>query len=324
MMPTAVDSSWVILLAGGDGTRLCHLTTTKEGVAVPKQFCSLHGGHSLMQESLHRASTIATQRRIVAVVTERHRRWWQPQLWSLPPNNIVEQPTNRGTAFGILLPLLHILERDPTANVVLLPCDHYVDDEAVLAEAIRTALRYVRLHDDYPVLLGMEPELPDPELGYIVPGVGSSDRTASVLRFAEKPPRPQALQLIDRGALWNTFIVVSRGRALLHLFDARLADLVAETRAVVRRSLRDGDRGLVVDLYQRLPVLDFSKHILQSQEHRLRVLPVPACGWSDLGTPERVGATLSRLPGDVRREAHRSTTVHVNLARQHAIFSTHI
>ena len=169
-MQSNVESPWVILLAGGDGTRLHSLTTTKEGVAIPKQFCSLHGECSLLQESLHRASTIAPRQRICAIVAEQHRQWWQPQLWALPPENIIVQPANRGTAHGILLPLLSVLERDPSAQVVLLPCDHYVADEPVLAESIRNALFHIKVNDAHPVLLGMEPELPDPGLGYIVPG----------------------------------------------------------------------------------------------------------------------------------------------------------
>jgi len=43
-----------------------------------------------------------------------------------------------------------------------------------------------------------------------------------------------------------------------------------------------------------LPELDFSRDVLQRSPSLLRVLAVPACGWSDLGTPRRVGLTVSR------------------------------
>ena len=42
---------------------------------------------------------------------------------------------------------------------------------------------------------------------------------------------------------------------------------------------------------------------LQGQEQHLRVLPVPDCGWSDLGTPERVAEALSALPRIPRETA---------------------
>lgn len=36
------------------------------------------------------------------------------------------RPSNRETGPGILLPLLHVYQRDPKAVVVLLPADHFI------------------------------------------------------------------------------------------------------------------------------------------------------------------------------------------------------
>ncbi|HVY24474.1 MAG TPA: sugar phosphate nucleotidyltransferase [Steroidobacteraceae bacterium] len=310
------ENAWVILLAGGEGVRLRPLTT-RGGVAVPKQFCSLYGGPSLLQETLHRAAKLATHPHVCAVVTERHRQWWEQQLWPLDEKNILVQPASRGTAHGILFPLLHIMQRDPDAQVIVLPCDHYVRDEAVLNEAIRHALLHVRLNDSHPVLLGIEPEHPDPELGYIVPAPVRGSAVSKVLKFVEKPTVQRANELICDGALWNAFIIVSSVRALLKMYEERMKDMVEEMRIALQRQ-REGNSMALVDLYQRLPVLDFSRYILQSEEHALRVLSVPPCGWSDLGTPDRVGAALRHLPGDIRVSAAHATTIHVNLAAQHA------
>jgi hypothetical protein len=49
------------------------------------------------------------------------------------------------------------------------------------------------------------------------------------------------------------------------------------------------------DLYERLPVIDFSRAVMQDAESVLRVSTAPACGWTDLGTPRRVVQTLQRL-----------------------------
>ena len=64
-------------LAGGDGSRLRHLTTTAEGVTVPKQFCSLRGGPSLLREALERAKLVARRDRICTIVAAQHRHWWR-------------------------------------------------------------------------------------------------------------------------------------------------------------------------------------------------------------------------------------------------------
>lgn len=105
------QNTWALVLAAGEGSRLRSLTTAADGTAVPKQFCSLLGGPSLLQEALHRAQSIAPRERICTVVAEHHRRWWQRALWSVPAANVIAQPANRGTAIGILLPVLHIRSR---------------------------------------------------------------------------------------------------------------------------------------------------------------------------------------------------------------------
>jgi hypothetical protein len=46
------------------------------------------------------------------------------------------------------------------------------------------------------------------------------------------------------------------------------------------------------ELYLGLSSVDFSRDIVPGQEAALRVLPVPACGWTDLGTVQRVEKTL--------------------------------
>ena len=131
--------TWALVLAAGEGSRLHSLTRDERGVAVPKQFCSLQGGPCLLQEALQRAASVAALSHICSVVAEQHRQWWGPLLSYLPEQNVISQPQNRGTAFGILLPLLRILERDPDATVVLLPADHYLSDEKIMAGALRRA-----------------------------------------------------------------------------------------------------------------------------------------------------------------------------------------
>lgn len=314
--------AWALVLAAGEGSRLRSLTSSG-GTTVPKQFCSLHSGPSLLYEALCRARAVASNLSTCAVVAEHHRRWWQPALWSLPANNVLVQPQNRGTAHGILLPLLYIAARDPSARLVILPSDHHVNDESVLARSLRLAIAQLRRRFQETILLGLEPEESDPELGYILPGIADDDGAFEVRQFVEKPSELQARELIAHGGLWNSFIIASSVQALLALFRRRVPQTVRALRAALcadaAAQMREGSA--LAALYERLPTLDFSRDILQGQEAWLRVLPVPHCGWTDLGTPRRVVEALRRLP----REGlgHLAAAVHggvgcLSLADQHA------
>ncbi|HVO48766.1 MAG TPA: sugar phosphate nucleotidyltransferase [Steroidobacteraceae bacterium] len=312
---------WAVVLAAGSGSRLATLTTDACGNPVPKQFCSLNGGRSLLGDALVRAQRIVPRDRTCIIVAQQHRRFWRRALWSWPARNVVVQPSNRGTANGVLLTVLSILERDPFAQIIFLPADHYVRDEPALASSLRAMTRLLGSHTEGLVLCGIEPDEPDPELGYIVPGPSDSCGSHAVERFVEKPHQRLACELIAQGALWNSFIFAASGTALLGLLRERMAASVEDMETALARP---HPVKALEELYERLPEMDFSRAIMQGAEHLLRVVAAAACGWSDLGTPKRVAETLRRLNRDVSGRAHDPTPglfpgpAFINLAAQHA------
>ena len=283
------DNTWAIILAGGAGTRLSRLTTRADGNVVPKQYCSLSGNVSLLQSTIARAASVVSIDRVVVVVAEEHRRWWSRLLADVLPGNIVLQPQNRGTAVGILRPVLHVMQASPDASLLFLPSDHYVNDEQVLARAMRNALHIVNEVRDTTTLLGIIPECLDTGLGYVVPGPHRKSGGYSVLRFVEKPEADLATQLMRYGAVWNSFIFASTTRAMMRLFDRRIPHAVTAMRRA------GADYRAIRELYRFLPTVDFSRDVLESAAGCLSVLPVAPCGWTDLGTPYRVGACLEKL-----------------------------
>jgi mannose-1-phosphate guanylyltransferase len=287
--------TWAIVLAAGSGTRLRPLTATRDGRLVPKQYCSLDSGPSLLFEAVQRASGVVPRRRTFLVVAEHHTQWWQPLARELSPCSIAVQPENRGTAIGILLALVRILERDPNARVVILPSDHSVADEAVLSRSLANAIGALLYRRAEIVLLGVTPEEPDPELGYIATDAAAASGLCGVTEFVEKPNRAHAARLAAAGALWNTFIMVANGRELLELLRSREPSIVADLRALDRH-VGGGATPALRELYYRLPVLDFSRDVAQRNPAAFSAWRVPACGWTDLGTVERVRKSL-RLGG---------------------------
>ena len=136
---------WAVVLAGGDGRRVSALTRGVAGESVPKQYCAFGSDETLLRGALRRAAAIVRWPRILVVVAERHRRYWSQALADLPQENIIVQPRNRGTAAGILLPVLDIvLHRDRDARVLVLPADHHVGSEAVLRRGLLAAVSVTR------------------------------------------------------------------------------------------------------------------------------------------------------------------------------------
>jgi mannose-1-phosphate guanylyltransferase len=297
-----VPGAWALVLAGGEGRRLQSLTTTANGIRVPKQFCSLRGGPSLAAQALERAGAVAPSIQTCMVVAAQHRWWWlslTSSLAALPRENILEQPDNKGTGYGVLLGLLNIQARDPRAVVVMLPADHYVRREDLLRRSLRRLADLAARSQDDVFLLGAEPDRPDTELGYIVPMGQSRNQPAGVQTFVEKPDAARAKHLLKSGALWNMFIVGGTVRALLTLYQPmydRTVELMQQ--AIAGKKSRIPDSSSLESVYAGLEAVDFSRDLLEPQASLLRVLAVPQCGWNDLGTPKRVMETLDQLPAE--------------------------
>jgi len=289
--------TFAIVLAGGEGTRLSGLTTTRAGVRVPKQFCSLAGGPTLLRQTLERAAALVPREQIVVVVAEAHREWWRDELADLPPENVVVQPIGRGTAAGILVGALAVTRRAPAARLLVLPSDHHVGDELALRGAFRAALDAVEREPERIALLGITPDSPDGQYGWIVPRGASQSRLRAIELFVEKPPVERARELLARGGLWSSFLFACRAPALLDAFERAQPELVRAFLAESGALAAGNDLGA---LYAAVPQRDFSRDVLERVPERLGVLAVPPCGWSDLGTPDRVARVLERRDARAR------------------------
>ena len=302
--------AWAIVLAGGDGTRVRDLTRGPNGASAPKQYCTFGGSRSLLGLALDRARSVVGPDRVVAVVADQHRLWWEAELGrvpgGIPAGNVVVQPDNRGTAVGVLLGLLHVVSRQGSlARVLVLPSDHAVADEETLAWHLERGLLAARQDPGRVVLLGMTPEAPDTDYGWIVSSDAAGGLARPVVEFVEKPDTASSQRLMDRGALLNTFIFTARAATLLSLYQRVMPELL--WRFLPRLSRPEAwARDVLQRLYRALRSRDFSKELLERCTECLSVVPVPPCGWSDLGTPARLRSFVEQRAGTARRHTSSS------------------
>ena len=81
---------WGVVLAGGDGTRLRELTRWVYGDDRPKQFCSLLGGRTLLEETILRAERSILPEQILYCVTRNHQNHYRRYLTGRPSQRIVQ------------------------------------------------------------------------------------------------------------------------------------------------------------------------------------------------------------------------------------------
>jgi mannose-1-phosphate guanylyltransferase len=293
------NDHWAVILAGGEGTRLRSMTRAIAGDDRPKQFCPIVGTRTLLEQTRQRVARSIDPSRTMFVVTKRHERFYEPLADKLPNHLLLEQPENRGTAAAILYALFRIAARSPRAVVAFFPSDHHFSDDQVFMSHVDLAFEAARTRPETVVLLGITPSGAEVEYGWIEPheSILSSmpGSITRVQRFWEKPTAAVARNLMDRGCLWNSFVIVGRVDALLKMTEQASPgayDLFAENASAFGTTI---EPNAVRKVYSKIPEVNFSHDVLAKSPDNLMVMRVGGVEWSDLGEPTRVLSTLARV-----------------------------
>jgi mannose-1-phosphate guanylyltransferase len=248
----------------------------------------------MIEITLARARRLTSASRILVVVRDDHRPWWERELADVWFDNVLVHTQNRGTAVALLHAMLCVIVRDPSAVFVVLSSDHAVDDEGILREVIFEAVEEARRSTSHVILVGAPSETPDPSLGWIIPGRPRTGRTRAVAEFVEKPSLAQAAECVRRGALRNTLILAGSARALLRMYAIEVSGEVGASRE--KEDTFHTRMQALASMYPHLPAMDIGRDILQRSARWLRVLALPECGWTDIGTIDRLQAWWRRHP----------------------------
>jgi mannose-1-phosphate guanylyltransferase len=290
---------WAVILAGGDGSRLRSMTRAIAGDDRPKQFCPLIGGRTLLDQTRKRVALSVSPDRTSFVVTEKHQGFYLSLAATLPKDLLVVQPSSKGTAPAILYALLRVAAKSPQATVALFPSDHYFADDEAFMSHVDLAFDNARSRPDNITLLGITPSGPETEYGWIEPTASilsnAPGSISRVNRFWEKPSAAVARELMGRGCLWNSFVMVGRVDALLRMTQRALPDLFEAFATVVPSFGTGAERFRMGAVYSKISESNFSHQVLATRSNDLAVMRVGEVGWSDLGEPSRVLSTLAQI-----------------------------
>src|ERR1044072_2963000 len=237
--------------------------------------------------------------RTLIVVTQKHRRFYEPLAHEISPNLLVEQSVNKGTAPAILYALLRIAARSPKAVVALFPSDHFFADDEGFMSHIDVAIDAVEVQPETVMLLGITPTAPETEYGWIEPHssiLANAQRSITrVRKFWEKPAANVAKTLLKRGCLWNSFVMVGCVDALLRMTRAAMPELFTVFNSLTSTFETEREDKALAEVYSLIEDSNFSHQVLAVRPEDLMVMRVGDVGWSDLGEPKRVLSTLARI-----------------------------
>ncbi len=279
-----------VILSGGSGTRMWPLSRE----AYPKQFLSLGGSHSLLQQTVLRVNGIQRYAEDVRlhpplfICNESHRFLVAEQLrgLDLPMDRIVLEPVGRNTAPALTCAALVAAREEQDPVLAVMPSDHVVrDGEAfrrTMAEAVHLASQ------GHIVTFGIVPTRPETGFGYLRSGEPLTERARILEAFVEKPDAEKARSYLASGNyLWNSGIFVLGARVWLEAIGRFRPDILEACESAVSAGSRDRDFfRLDRQAFEQSPSDSIDYAVMEKiagQGQAALVLPLDA-GWSDLGS----------------------------------------
>jgi len=285
---------WTLALAGGEGVRLSDYVLRRFGRRIPKQYCCLLGNRSMLEHTLERLNQLTPPSRTLTVISAGHEDLAYPQLAG-KSDHVFCQPSARDTGVALYVALAMIRRWHPNAIVTITPTDHYVSPSASYIEHVRAARGVAARLRRTVVILGVKPNEPDPELGYLSLGDHLTEipEVRRLIGFVEKPSATAAAQLIAAGALWNTMVTCGTVDALWELGRDTEPQLLDVLDSLVPLIGTKDEVAAIEYIYRAFLPISFSRDILERAPARLAALELADVEWSDWGRPERIESVLA-------------------------------
>lgn len=279
-----MSKPYVIIMAGGIGSRLWPISTHQK----PKQFLDLLGlGQSLLQLTYERARLLTVDDHILVVVNRQWLHLVQEQLPTLQKFQIVGEPLRKNTATATIYAVNKVANLDPTADVVIMPCDHIILNTGKFQQTIKTAIKHVAKHAEI-LTVGIKVSRPEVNYGYIQ--YLKEDHTGPIYpvkTFTEKPTKEIANAFHRSGDfLWYSGIKIAKIKVMLDLFEQYLtetAQLFEEARPYLNT---DEEERCIDKIYPQCETLPFRQVILYNAPNVKVILG--DFSWSDITFWEEV------------------------------------
>ncbi len=210
--------NYCIIMAGGIGRRLWPSSRRN----CPKQFIDFFGvGRTLLQQTYDRYRRFIPEENIYVSTFKDYVPLVQEQLPQLPESNILAEPVQLSTAPAAAWVSCHIGLKDPEANIIASPADHFITNEDKFVEQLQHGLEFVSEHGEF-LAIGVKPTVPNTAYGYIQ--TGESCGGANMFRiksFTEKPAMEYARMFVNSGEfLWNTGLFLWHAPTMLRFIGS--------------------------------------------------------------------------------------------------------
>ena len=269
-----------LILAGGKGSRLYPLSRAEK----PKQFLKIINDKSFLVNTVDRIAPLIDKKNIYVVTNQNYREKIEEELSDIEKDNIITEPMNKETATCIGLSAVRLLKKDRDAVMIVLPSDHYIENEKEYIETLAQAVELANRRRCI-VTLGIDPTRPETGYGYIEMGdrISGNRPAYRVARFTEKPNLEVAKDFIYKGTyLWNSGMFVFRADVILREIEKYLPLMHKPLMEIYKHIGGDDEEKVIEEQYKLIDGISIDFGVMQ----KTRKAYVIKCdfSWDDIGS----------------------------------------
>lgn len=272
-----------LIMAGGGGTRFWPRSRERR----PKQFLTLAGDRSLLQQAYDRIEAMAPPERCWVITSKEHVEETRRQLPVLPADRVIGEPYRRDTAACIGLGAALIARQDPAAVMIVMPADHVIEPVQEFRRAVHVAEQMAGEHPASLITFGITPTYPATGYGYI----HRSDELARrqgigvyrVHEFREKPSQEVAEGFVASGEyFWNSGIFVWKAATILRELKEHQPKLAQAVERIAEAWQSPQGLAVLSREYELLERISIDFAVMERAREKL-VVQAPY-RWDDVGS----------------------------------------
>jgi mannose-1-phosphate guanylyltransferase len=239
-------------------------------------------GKSFLRQTYERFSRIVPVQNIIVSTNSDYTELVRQQLPELPNEQILREPTHRGTAPSMAFAAYHIRTLNPNANIVMAPADQLILDEESFANDMLRALNYASTNDVL-VTVGIQPTHPETRYGYIQAGDEVVDGFTKIKTFTEKPELDFAQLFVDSGEFfWNTGLFIWNVNTIIDTMMKMLPDMSQRLNEIfAKEPNRDKRRSALYECYESFPNISVDYAVIERASNVY--MQLGTFGWADMG-----------------------------------------
>ncbi len=281
-----------VILAGGGGTRLWPLSREH----YPKQFLSITGEDSLLQQTLGRLNGLeegqSEVKPAIIVTNEAHRFLVaeQARVKQETLHAIMLEPAGRNSAPALTVAAMASQAKGDDPIIFMMPSDHVIRSLSAFHTAIAEAAELAE--KGMLITFGIVPDQPETGFGYIKRGTvvdANYPSAQAISAFVEKPDLATAQTYLDSGEYaWNSGMFMMKASVWLEAIKLFRSDIYEACLSAYTNGIADGDFfRLDKAAFEACPddSVDYAvmEKITNSDAFQSAVIALDA-GWSDVGS----------------------------------------